>query len=135
MANAAGSAAHSGAQVYVTGLNEVLKKLRAAGADLNDLSELNHRVGNIVIGNARVPRRSGTVAGTLRAGKGKTKAVVRAGYAKRGGYAGVLHYGDPHRKGFRPHPFLTDALKRSQSQVVTEYRSGISEILIKNNLK
>jgi hypothetical protein len=126
MANV-GSGFHSGSTVYIEGLQEVIKKLRAAGNDLSELRELNHRVGNIVIHNARVPRDSGEVAGA-------TKAVVRAGYASRGKYAGVLHYGDPHR-GHRPHPFLTDALKRSQGQVISEYMNGIDLILKKNNLK
>ena len=135
MANRSGSSAHSGATVYIEGLNEVIKKLRAAGSDFEDLKDLNHRIGNIVISNARVPRDSGEVAGTLRAGRGKGKAVVRAGYASRGKYAGVLHYGDPHRKGHRAQPFLTDALKRSQCQVISEYTSGIDLILTKNGLK
>lgn len=130
-----GSSAHQGATVYVEGLREVMAKLRAAGNDLSELSELNHRVGNIVIANARVPRNSGALAGTLRAGRGKSKAVVRAGYAKRAPYAGVRHYGDPHRPGHRANPFLTDALKRSQGQVITEYINGIDRILISNNLK
>lgn len=136
MVNAVGSAAHSGATVYIEGLNELLKKMRAAEADFSDLRDLNQRVGNIVISNAKPPRKSGQVTGTLRAGRGKGKAVVRAGYAKRGAYAGVLHYGDPHKSHFRrAHPFLTDALKASQGQVITEYSTGIDQILSKNNLK
>lgn len=133
MANS-GSDIHRGATVQVDGLKEIIAALRAAGDDLSDMSELNHRLGNIVIANARPPRDSGEVAGTLRAGKGKTKAVVRAGYASRGKYAGVLHYGDPHR-GHRPHPFLTDALRRSQSTVIAELTKGIDVMLTKNGLK
>lgn len=129
-----GSDLHKGATVQVDGLREVIRALRAAGDDLSDLSELNHRLGTIVIANARVPRDSGEVAGTLRAGKGKTKAVVRAGYANRGRYAGVLHYGDPHR-GHRAQPFLTDALRRSQGVVISELTKGIDVMLAKNGLK
>lgn len=129
-----GSDLHKGATIQVDGLREVIRALRAAGDDLSDLSELNHRLGNIVIANARVPRESGEVAGTLRAGKGKTKAVVRAGYASRGRYAGVLHYGDPHR-GHRAQPFLTDALRRSQGTVISELTKGIDAMLAKNGLK
>lgn len=132
--NRVGSDLHSGATIRIEGLQEVLKALRAAGDDLQDMSALNHRLGNIVIANARVPRDSGEVAGTLRAGKGKTKAVVRAGYASRGRYAGVLHYGDPHR-GHRPQPFLTDALRRSQATVLAELTKGIDAMLTKNGLK
>lgn len=128
-----GSDLHKGATVYVEGLSQVLAKLRAAGDDLEDMRELNHRLGKLVISNARPPRDSGELAGTLRAGKGKTKAVVRAGYKSRGAHAGVVHYGNPHR-GSRSNPFLTDALKRSQRRVLTELVKGIDALLRKNSL-
>lgn len=134
MSNKFGSSAHKGATVHIEGLREVISKLNKAGADFTDLRELNHEVGNIVISNARVPRKSGSVAGSLRAGRGKGKAVVRAGYAKKARYAGVLHYGNPHRKT-KGQPFLTDALKRSQGQVIKTYITGIDRILITNGLK
>lgn len=131
--NLAGSFAHSGVTVHVEGLNEVFARLRKAGNDFGEMRDLHHRLGNIVITNARPPVQSGEVLGTLRSGRGKTKAVVRAGYAARARYAGVLHYGDPYR-GHRSQPFLTDALRRSQSQVISEYMRGIDLILHKNNL-
>lgn len=129
-----GSEAHKGATVQITGLNKVLKALRDAGDDLEDMRDLNHRLGQIVINNASVPKDSGEVAGTLRAGRGRTKAVVRAGYKSRGSYAGVLHYGDPHR-GHAPHPFLTDSLRASQGQIMSELTKGIDLLLSKNGLK
>lgn len=119
--------------VHVTGIREVNAKLRAAGSDLSEMSDLMHRLGLIVIAHANPPRDSGEVAGTLRAGRGKTKAVVRAGYAKRGAYAGVVHYGDPHR-GHKAQPFLTDALQRSQGQVIAALTDGVDSILRQNNL-
>lgn len=128
-----GSDFHKGGTVLVEGIPQLISKLRAAEADLGQMSELMHRLGLIVISHANPPRDSGEVAGTLRAGRGKTKAVVRAGYARRGAYAGVVHYGDPHR-GHRAQPFLTDALKRSQGQVVSALSDGINQILVTNNL-
>lgn len=128
----AGSGIHE-ATIRIDGLPRVIAALRAAGDDLTDMSELNYRLGNIVIDNAQPPRESGEVAGTLRAGKGKTKAVVRAGYANRGSYAGVLHYGDPHR-GHQAHPFLTDALRRSQETVIRELSKGIDVMFAKHGL-
>ncbi|RZU66750.1 hypothetical protein EV379_3116 [Microterricola gilva] len=134
MTTQAGSGFHQGGTVLVEGVAEVSRRLRAAGSDLSEMSELMHRLGNIVIANARVPAKSGSLASTLRAGKGKTKAVVRAGYRNRGAHAGVVHYGDPHR-GTRPQPFLTDALKRSQGRIVSELSAGITTILHNNGLK
>jgi hypothetical protein len=132
MANV-GSDFHSGGTVVITGLKELQAKLRAADADMSQMNELMHSLGLIVIAHTRVPSDSGELASSLRAGKGRTKAVVRAGYARRAGYAGVVHYGDPHR-GHKPQPFLTDALKRSQAQVVNALSDGIGDILKKNNL-
>lgn len=119
--------------IRIEGLPQLNARLRAAGADSQDMPDLMHRIGNIVIRNSRPARKSGSVAASQRAGRGKTKAVVRAGYAKRAGHAGVYHYGDPHR-GHKAHPFLVDALRRSQTQVVTELDNGIGQILRKNNL-
>ncbi|MBX3309710.1 MAG: hypothetical protein KF739_04655 [Cryobacterium sp.] len=131
MATQAGSEFHSGGTVLVEGIPDVIRKLRAAGSDLSEMSELMHRLGNIVISSARVPSDTGELKGTLRAGKGKTKAVVRAGYRSRGAHAGVVHYGDPHT-GRRAQPFLTDALKRSQGRVVSELGYGV-ELILRNN--
>lgn len=119
--------------IRVDGIRELNARLRAAGDDSQDMPDLMFRLGTIVIQNARVPSNTGELGGTLRAGRGRTKAVVRAGYKKRGGHAGVVHYGDPHRN-HRAQPFLVDALRRSQTQLVTELEAGIGQILRKNNL-
>lgn len=118
----------------IDGLRELNAKLRAVGDDTQDMPDLMHRLGNIVINNARPPRDSGTLAGTMRAGRGRTKAVVRVGYARRGKYAGVVHYGDPHR-GIRPNPFLIDSLNRSRPELVRELTDGIDQIIRKNKLR
>lgn len=119
--------------IRIEGLPQLNARLRSAGADAQDMPDLMHRIGNIVIVAARPPRKTGAVAASQRAGRGRTKAVVRAGYAKRASYAGVVHYGDP-RRGIRPRPWLVDALRRTQTQVVTELDKGIGQILRKNNL-
>lgn len=123
-----------GVSVRIEGLNTVLRKLNKAGADAQDMRGLMHELGTIVIGRAAVPVRSGRLASSLRAGKGKTKAVVRAGYESRVPYAGRVHYGDP-RPGIRGQPFLTQALQASQQQVFAALDRGIDDLLRKNNLK
>lgn len=117
----------------IEGLRELNARLRAAGDDSQDMPDLMHRLGRIVIDNARPPRDTGELADTLRAGRGRTKAVVRAGYARRGKYAGVVHYGDPHR-GIPANPFLTDSLNRSRPALIRELTDGIDHIIRKNRL-
>jgi len=119
--------------IRIDGLRELNAKLRAAGDESADLPDLMFRLGSIVIANARVPAKSGELAGTLRAGRGRTKAVVRAGYAKRGAHAGVVHYGNPHT-GSRAQPFLVDALRRAQTQLVSELQTGIDQLMRKHKL-
>ena len=119
--------------IRIEGLRELNAKLRAAGDESADMPDLMQRLGQIVITNARVPAKSGELAGTLRAGRGRTKAVVRAGYAKRGAHAGVVHYGNPHT-GSRAQPFLVDALRRAQPQLVVELTTGIDALLKKHSL-
>ncbi|QKY80422.1 hypothetical protein JTF57_gp09 [Microbacterium phage PoRanda] len=119
--------------IRIDGLRELNAKLRAAGDESADLPDLMFRLGSIVIANARVPAKSGELKGTLRAGRGRTKAVVRAGYAKRGAHAGVVHYGNPHT-GSRAQPFLVDALRRAQSQLVSELQTGIDQLMRKHKL-
>jgi hypothetical protein len=122
-----------GTRVRIEGLSAVLRKLRQAGADSGEMSELMHSLGNIVVGAADVPVKSGRLKATLRAGRGKTKAVVRAGFASVP-YAGVQHYGWPARN-ISAKPFLTDALQANQAQIFSALERGIDDLLKKNGLK
>jgi hypothetical protein len=119
--------------IRIDGLRELNAKLRAAGDESADMPDLMQKLGQLVISNARPPRITSELAGTMRAGRGRTKAVVRAGYAKRGAHAGVTHYGNPHN-GQRAQPFLIDALRRVETQIVTELQTGIDRLLRKHNL-
>jgi len=134
MAKNIGSDFHKDKTILVQGIADINRKLSAAGNDATDMRDLMHRLGNLVISHANVPRDNGTLAATLRSGHGKTKAVVRAGYARQAAYAGVVHYGDPHR-GIKAQPYLTDALGRSRAEVVVELAFGLDQILENNNLK
>lgn len=122
----------SGGRIRVEGLRKAIRALDQAGVEAQDMKDLMHAIGMIVVNAATPPRASGTLAGTLRAGRGKTKAVVRAGGA-RAPYAGVVHYGWPAR-GLSPQPFLSDALQRKRSDVFRALDQGVSQILKSNDL-
>lgn len=124
---------NGGVRVSVKGLSRTLRALSAAGADAEDMRDLMHEIGMTVVRSAHPPRRYGTLAGTLRAGKGKTKAVVRAGGA-RAPYAGVIHYGWPAR-GITAQPFLINALRAKRGDVLRQLDDGLADILKKNHLK
>ncbi|MBD8466791.1 hypothetical protein IFU30_10980 [Plantibacter sp. CFBP 8798] len=96
------------------------------------MRDLMHSIGNIVVQAANVPSLTNRLAGTVRAGRGKTKAVVRAGGA-RAPYAGVVHYGWPARN-ISPQPFLSQALQSERSDIFAALEQGIEEITRRNDL-
>lgn len=123
---------NGGVRVRVEGLNRVVRKLSRAGADAEDMRGLMHSLGQIVVDGANVPVRTGRLSTNVRSGRGKTKAVVRAGGA-RVPYAGVIHYGWPAR-GIAPQPYLTDALQAKHDQIFTALEQGINDLLARNGL-
>lgn len=124
-----------GLQIRITGLSKTLKAMEAAGTDAESMRDLMHAIGMIVVGAARprTPVLTGSLAGTLRAGRGKTKAVARAGRASVP-YAGPIHYGWP-RRNISPQPFLVAAFQSQRGQVFQALDDGIGALLEKNQLK
>lgn len=121
-------------RIRVEGLAKTLKALSAAGTASEEMRDLMHSIGNIVVSAAHPPvGPTGRLAGSVRAGRGKTKAVVRAGGA-RVPYAGVIHYGWPAR-GISPQPFLVSALYATRSSVFGALDAGISDLLKQAQLK
>lgn len=127
-----------GMHYQVTGLRSTLRALEAAGADAEDMKDLMHSIGETVASAARprTPvghgRHPGALRDSIRAGRGKTKAVVRAG-SSRVPYAGVIHYGWPAHH-IAPHPFLTEALQAEHREVFQELDEGLSQILREHHL-
>ncbi|OZD30815.1 hypothetical protein CH252_40600 [Rhodococcus sp. 06-1477-1B] len=110
-----------------------MRALTRAGTDAADMKALMHEIGSIVVDAASPPTKSGALAGTIRAGRGKTKAVVRAGGA-RAPYAGVIHYGWPTRN-IPAQPFLSAALDANRAAVFERLDTGLDELLRKADLK
>ncbi len=123
---------HGDVNLRVKGLGATLRNMSKAGADAEDMKDLMQTLGQVVISAARPPHQDGTLAGTLRAGRGKTKAVVRAGGA-RAPYAGVIHYGWP-KHNITPQPFLLVAIRDTTPQILAGLDKGLGELLRKNNL-
>lgn len=121
-------------RVRVEGLRKAMQALAAAGAAAQDMKDLMHALGMIVVNASSPPvGPTGRLAATPRAGRGRTKAVVRAGGA-RTPYAGVVHYGWPARN-IAPQPFLLAAFQTTRGQVFASLDQGIGALLRKTNLK
>lgn len=124
----------SGVKIEVQNLTETLRRLSKAGADAEDMRDLMRSTGEIVAGAARrhVPYRSGALASSIRAGRGKTKAVVRAGRASVP-YAGVQHYGWPARN-ITGRMFMVQGLNEARGPAITHLEQGLRDLLRKNAL-
>lgn len=121
-------------RIRIEGINKTVRKLKQAGADAQDMKDLMHSIGEMVVGKAQasVPKASGTLAETIRAGRGQTKAVVRAGGAKAP-YAGAINYGWPARN-IRPTRFLNDAANSNRGEAIQMLEQGFQEIIRRNDL-
>lgn len=121
-------------RLTVTGLSKAMRAFTAAGADAGDMRDAMHRLGTIVGDHAkpRTRRATGRMAGTIRAGKGKTKAVVRMG-GSAAPYAPIQHYGWPARN-ITPAPSLVDALQATRPQVFAQLEREIDALLADNDL-
>lgn len=77
--------------VRVTGLREVVRDLERLGVEVEDLKGAFLEISEDVAGEARarVRRRTGALAGSIRPARTKSKAVVRAGNSTSIAYARV----------------------------------------------
>lgn len=121
-----------GGYIKTQGLAKLNRAMKAAGNDAEDNRELMYRLGNIVAEEAKrlAPVRSGALRDAIRAGKGKTKAVVRAGF-RSVPYAPVIHYGWSEHN-IEPQPYLLQALMNKREQVIAEYEDGIADLVRKH---
>ena len=120
--------------ITIHGLREIRRNLDGLDDAIADLKAIHEEAAGLVEAAASplVPRRSGTLAGTLRSSGTKTGARVKAGY-KRVPYAGPIHFGWPAR-GIRPQPFLYDALDRRRNAVVDLYEDRVDKLISKHHL-
>lgn len=98
----------------VDGLPALLDGLEDAAAALADLTTVNQRAGDAVLGVVRFPRRTGYLASTaaVEADPAGWQLVVGADYAV-----------PVHARN----PFLTTALDRKAGDVVDTYTDGVAD--------
>lgn len=121
-------------QVYaieIKGAKELRRAINKASdkASKDRLKEANKASSEVVAREARVlvPKLTGTLSTTIRAGGGVTKGLVRTGTA-RVPYAGPIHFGW-RKRNIRPQPFLYDALDRRSEEVIETYERLVSDIV------
>lgn len=96
-------------KVKVTGVPEVTRQFKSLGFKSGDLSGVFARIGGEVASDAKsmAPRRTGRLAGDIRAGTAKTRATIAVGRSSVP-YAGPINYGW-RRRGIEPSLFMNHA--------------------------
>jgi hypothetical protein len=120
-----------GGEVRIEGLDELVRTLKRAGRDIDDLKDAHIRAGQMVAAEAAslAPRLSGALSGSIRSAKQARRARVQAGGA-RVPYAGAIHWGWPAR-GISENPFLTDAAQSTESRWTAGYLKDVEAALNK----
>lgn len=114
--------------VRVQGLARFKRTLRDFEDGVEDLKDANAAAAALVAAEAqaRAPRRSGALAGSVRGNRAAGKAVVAAGKAKVP-YAGPIHWGWPAR-GIPARPFITQAATATQQRWLSEYEANVQAL-------
>ena len=110
----------------IEGLSRFRSTLRKAGADMADMKRANQAAAETVARAAadRAPRRSGTLAGSLR----PRKQVARARIESLLIYAAPIHWGWAARN-INPQPFLLEAATGTQSEWLAQYEADLQRIV------
>lgn len=111
------------------GAKEAARRLRKAGADMQQLKAAYKDMAGVVKTNAGhvVPVRSGKLKRSIRASATQRSGVVRAGRANLP-YAGVINYGWPRHHIEATH-FMETGLALSQAEVISLYAKAIRDAL------
>lgn len=115
------------AKVEIRGLNELVRTMRKAGVDIQDLKTANTKAGKIVAtaGKSAVHHKTGALGTSIRPGKAARKAVVRAG-------GGRIRYARFQEFGTSKNPathYLYGSAERTQSEWLNEYEMDLSRIM------
>lgn len=120
--------------VVVEGLRETIRSLERFGVDVKDLKAAFKRIGSVVQREAQrlAPKRSGSLAQSIRPSNTKNKSIIYAGSA-RVPYAGVIHYGGYNN--IEAHPYLTDAVANKQRTAVDLLEKEVNTLILRHDLR
>lgn len=123
----------AGEKIQIEGLRETTARLRKLDKALvKEIRVINKAAAESVAleAKARAPRRSGKLAGSIRAGATQRSGIVRMGGAAVP-YAGPIHFGW-YRHHIQPQPFLYNALDERRPAVYEAYKTSIDALIIEH---
>ena len=113
----------------VEGLGTLLRTLKKAGLDIEELKDANAAAAEMVAAAAMAsaPRRTGLLGSSVRGSRKARGATVMAGRASVP-YAGPIHWGWPAR-GIAANPFISDAATSTETRWVAIYQRDVQKAL------
>lgn len=117
------------AAVRVEGVSRLVRTMRAAEVDVDELKEVTAAAGVLAAASIRplVPVLTGRLVGSLRPNRAARKSTVAVGRASLP-YGPPVHWGWPAH-GIEPHEFGPEGLKRAEPAITRLYLEGIEQIL------
>lgn len=125
-------------KIEVKGLKELTKALKQLDPEMvKELKAVNKDAAQVIATSAKgiVPRRSGRLANSIRAGATTKSGVVRAGNNGKVPYGPGIHFGvgpRPGRKGphsVKPNPFIYSALDARRQAVEASWSKAVEKIV------
>lgn len=115
--------------IRIEGLDALARSMRKAGVDIEELKSAHTRAGEIVAARAEqlAPRRSGKLAGSIRAMRQVKRARIVAGRASVP-YAAPIHWGWPAR-GIEANPFISQAAQETEAEWTAAYLADVQTAL------
>lgn len=115
---------------YVVGQKRFVQTMRKAGADMQELKDVNRQAADIALPAVRTltPRgKSGKLAVSIRVGATQKAGVIRAG-RKSAPYAGVINYGWP-KMGIKPRLFVNQGVAGTENAWQRVYKQFIDKTM------
>lgn len=115
--------------VRVEGISRLVRTMREAEVDLDDLKDVTAAAGALAAAAIRplVPVKTGRLVGSIRSNKAARRSTVAVGRARLP-YAGPVHWGWPAH-GIEPNEFGPEGLQRAEPAITALYLEGIDRIL------
>jgi hypothetical protein len=138
-----------GGAIQAEGLGQLVRSLKAVGADKTEISEANFQAAQTLIRAAlpRVPVLTGRLKSSLRPARAQGSATARAGNNGTLGYAAPIHWGwavvGPRTKSrlrpgsirnIEPQPFFSEALGYTYEEILTNYNNNMQNLVNKYGL-
>lgn len=115
--------------VEIEGLRDLQREVRRArDSELTkEMKKANKAAASIPKDRSTPPRRSGSLAASVKVVNSARYAAVRAGTPKRVPYAGVIHFGWPARN-IAAQPWLDEAIHKNFRDIRETYEDALHEV-------